>query len=184
MILLYIGIGILILLLIIILIIYLVRLHNRLIKLEIEVKKEYSNIDISLKKRYDLIPKIVDSVKGYIKHEQTLLTDLTKIRKGENEQELIASDIQTTSLLRNLFLVAENYPDLKATNNFMQLQEQLAKVEEEIAKEREYYNRAVLNYNNDYLLLPTKFFATIIGFRKHEYFKISDEEKDMPEIKF
>lgn len=66
----------------------------------------------------------------------------------------------------------------------MQLQEQLAKVEEEIAKEREYYNRAVLNYNNDYLLLPTKFFATIIGFRKHEYFKISDEEKDMPEIKF
>mgnify|MGYP003294632227 CR=1 FL=1 len=89
MVLLYIGIVVLLVSLLLVLSLYLIKLYNKLIKLEIEVKKEYSNIDVSLKKRSDLIPKIVDTVKGYIKHEQNLLTEITKIRKGENEKELI-----------------------------------------------------------------------------------------------
>ena len=184
MILLYIGIGVLLLGLLIALTLYLIKLHNKLIKLEIEVKKEYSNIDVSLKKRSDLIPKIVDTVKGYIKHEQNLLTELTKIRKGENEKELIASDIETTSLLKDLFAVVENYPDLKASTNFMHLQDELTKIEIELSNTREIYNKAVLNYNNEYLIIPAKFFASLLGFKKHEYFEISDKERDMPEIKF
>ena len=184
MILLYIGIGVLLLGILIALTLYLIKLHNKLIKLEIEVKKEYSNIDVSLKKRSDLIPKIVDTVKGYIKHEQNLLTELTKIRKGENEKELIASDIETTSLLKDLFAVVENYPDLKASTNFMHLQDELTKIEIELSNTREIYNKAVLNYNNEYLIIPAKFFASLLGFKKHEYFEISDKERDMPEIKF
>lgn len=184
MLLLYLGIGLFIMLAII-LIIYLIKLNNNLAKLEIEVKKEYSNIDVALKKRSDLIPKLVDTIKGYMQHEQTLLTELVKIRNTSNsEKELIENDQKLTSLLNNVFLLAENYPDLKSSSNFMQLQEELGIIEEDIANSRIAYNKAVLKYNNIYMLFPTKIFARIIGFSNHEYFKVKEEDKDMPEIKF
>ncbi|MBQ7105082.1 MAG: LemA family protein [Bacilli bacterium] len=183
MLLLYIGLATLFLILLVVLTIYLIRLNNNLAKLEVTIKKEYSNIDVSLKKRADLIPKLVDSVKAYMKHENDLLTEITKIRMDyKNEKELMDIDEKTTSLLKNIFMLAENYPDLKASSNFLKLQEELSNVDEDIAHSRITFNKSVLNYNNVYLMFPTRIFAKIMGFKKHEFFKVNEEERNMPNL--
>lgn len=177
-----------IIIIIIVLVIFMVNLYNRLIALDIIIQKEYSNIDIELKKRSDLIPNLVEIVKGYMKHEQDTLTKLVETRNkiidAKDKQTINDADREVSQLLKSVFALAENYPDLKASANFIQLQEEINKVEEDLSISRKKYNQSVLNYNNKYMIFPTKMFASILGFKKQEYFKITEEEKEMPNIKF
>lgn len=183
MVLLYIVATALLLILLIILTIYLIKLNNNLAKLEINIKKEYSNIDVVLKKRADLIPKLVETVKAYTKHESDLLTEITKIRTNyKNIKELNESDIQTEKLLKSIFMLAEDYPDLKSSSNFLKLQEELSKIDEEISNHKILYNKSILKYNNVYLMFPTRIFSRILGFKKYEFLKIKEEERNMPNL--
>ena len=163
-------------------------LYNKLIKLNVIIEKEYSNIDIDLKKRSDLIPKLVEVVKAYMEHEQETLTKLVESRNrvvdAKDKKEINDANNEVSSLLKDVFALAENYPDLKASSNFLQLQEEINHVEEDLSESRKNYNKSVLDFNNKYMVFPTKLFASILGFKKQEYFKISEEEKEMPEIDF
>lgn len=181
-------IFIIVIILIVSLIAYMVSIYNELIKLETKIQNDYSNIDVDLKKRNDLIPQLVEIVKGYMSHEQDLLVKLVESRNGiiesKNKEELNKADNEVSSLLKNIFALAENYPDLKASTNFLQLQEELRQVEESLTTSRKKYNSSILNYNNAYLMFPTRIFAFILGFKKQEYFKIEELEKEMPKISF
>jgi LemA protein len=163
-------------------------LYNKLIKLNIIIEKEYSNIDIDLKKRSDLIPKLVEVVKAYMEHEQDTLTKLVESRNkvvdAKDKKEINEANNEVSSLLKDIFALAENYPDLKASSNFLQLQEEINHIEEDLSESRKNYNKSILEFNNKYMVFPTKIFASILGFKKQEYFKITEEEKEMPEIDF
>ena len=179
---------ILISLIIIGLIIYMIYLYNKLIKLDVIIQKEYSNIDISLKKRSDLIPKLVDVVKAYMVHEQETLTKLVETRNkiidAKDKHEITDADQKVSTLLSDIFALAENYPDLKASTNFLQLQDEINNIEIDLSDARQKYNQSVLNFNNKYMDFPTKLISSILGFKKQDYFKISEQEKEVPEIDF
>lgn len=181
-------ISITIVIVIILLVLYLILTHNKLTKLENEIKKEYSNIDINLKKRSDLIPNLVDVIKKYMEHEKNLLKKLVETRnnliEAKTEQEVISYDQELTTTLKSILLIAENYPDLKASSNFLQLHQELSNVEESLSTTRKEYNKSILNYNNKYELFPNKLIAPILGFKKYEYFEIKDDKKEKPEINF
>ena len=179
---------ILLVVLIISLPIYMVYLYNKLIKLEIIIQKEYSNIDIDLKKRSDLIPKLVEVVKAYMGHEQETLKKLidsrNKLIDAKEKKEINEADNEVSSNLKEIFALAENYPDLKSSTNFLQLQEEINNIEETLSESRKRYNKGILNFNNHYLIYPTRIFARILGFKKQEYFQAKEEEKKVPEINF
>ena len=181
------SIYILIIVIIIIglLISYLILTHNKLINLENEIKKEYLNIDINLKKRSDLIPNLVDVVNKHMKHEKELLTKLVETRnkviEAKTEQEIINYDHELSKLLKNVLLIAENHPNLKLSSNFLQLQNELLNVEESLLSARKKYNQSILDYDNKNKLFPIKLFTTLLGLKKYEYFKISNEEKEISE---
>lgn len=172
--------------LLILLIVYLILLHNKLVKLEINIKKEYSNLDISLVKRSDLITKLVETVKAYMEHEKDLLTKIVELRYKavdlKDEKEFFKAENEISKLLKEVLIIAENYPDLKASDNFINLQNELSRVEEDLANSRKLYNDAVLKYNNVYMIFPTKIFARLIGYKKHEFYEVEEQEKEMPEI--
>jgi len=176
-----------IIILILLLTIYVIKLHNKLAKLEINIKKEYSNIDVSLKKRSDLITKLVDTVKSYMKHEKDVLTDLIELRNKcfdlKEESKLLDIDLKISHLLNKILVLAENYPDLQSSNNFMHLQNELQTMEEDIAQTRILYNKTINIYNNICTTYPNKIFASLLGYKKYEYYPILTEEKEMPEIK-
>ena len=179
---------ILLVVLIISLSIYMIYLYNKLIKLEIIIQKEYSNIDIDLKKRSDLIPKLVEVVKAYMEHEQETLQKLVesrnKVIEAKDKKEINEADNEVSSNLKEILALAENYPDLKASTNFLQLQEEINNIEETLSESRKRYKKGILNFNNHYLIYPTRIFASILGFKKQEYFKVNEEEKEVPEINF
>ncbi|HBC87020.1 MAG TPA: LemA family protein [Lentisphaeria bacterium] len=142
----------------------------------------FSTIDVMLKRRYDLIPNLVETVKGYAAHEKDTLTKITEIRTkaisgntGTNEK--IALDGEMKTALGRLFAVAENYPDLKANEQFLNLQKNLTETEEQIAAARRAYNAAVTDFNNSCEMFPTNIFASMFGFQKKNLFQISDNEK-------
>jgi len=172
--------------LLIILILYLVLLHNKLVKLNLDIKKEYSNLDISLMKRSDLITKLVETVKAYMKHEKDLLTKIVELRYKavdlKDKKEFFKTENEISKLLGEVLIVAENYPDLKASDNFINLQNELSRVEEDLSNSRKLYNDAVLKYNNVYMMFPTKIFALIIGYKKQEFYEVEEEAKQMPKI--
>lgn len=170
----------------IVLIVYLILLHNKLVKLDQNIKKEYSNLDISLIKRSDLITKLVETVKAYMEHEKDLLTKIVELRYKavdlKDKKEFFKTENEISEILKEVLIVAESYPDLKASDNFINLQNELARVEEDLSNSRKLYNDAVLKYNNVYLMFPTKFFARIIGYKKQEFFEVDEESKQMPKI--
>lgn len=173
--------------LLVILVIYLILLHNKLVKLDLDIKKEYSNLDISLVKRSDLITKLVETVKAYMEHEKDLLTKIVELRYKavdlKDKNEFFKTENEISKLLNEVLIIAEDYPDLKASDNFINLQNELSRVEEDLSNSRKLYNDAVLKYNNVYLMFPTKIFARLIGYKKQEFFEVVEEEKQMPEIK-
>ncbi|MBI2651553.1 LemA family protein [Candidatus Woesearchaeota archaeon] len=166
---------------------YVVITFNSLINLKNRVNNAWSQIDVQLKRRYDLIPNLINSVKGYMKHEKNTLTDITKMRSqlvsGTMSQKAKASDV-ITSTLKTLFAVAENYPKLQASENFKMLQEELAGTESKIAFARQFYNDNVMDLNNRVQQFPSNLIANIIGLKEREFFKSEETEKKPVKVVF
>ena len=162
--------------------------YNRLITMRNMVGKSYSNIDTLLQKRFDLVPNLVSTVKGYMKHERELLESVTRARSdwmnASTIQENAGADNIATEALKSIFAVAENYPDLKANKNFLLLQEELVGIENKIAYARQRYNRTVLDLNNAIQQFPTNMMAQFFKFQTREFFEVeSDQIREVPQVK-
>jgi len=167
---------------------YGVILYNGLIRLRNDVDRAWANIDVLLKQRHDEIPNLVETVKGYMQHERQTLEAVTQARiAGMNAGSLgqkAAADLMLTGALRGLFAVAENYPQLKANENFLRLQNRITELEERIADRREFFNDDVNSYNTRIGQVPDVFVASFMGLRPREFFKVSEEDKRQVEVKF
>ena len=168
-------------------ILYIVLTFNRLISLRNRVDNAWSQIDVQLKRRYDLIPNLINSVKGYMKHEKGVLTEITKMRSqlvsGSMSQKAKASDA-ISNALKTIFAVAENYPKLEASENFKMLQEELSGTESKIAFARQFYNDNVMDLNNKIQQFPSNVIASIINFKEREFFKSEEVEKKAVKVEF
>jgi LemA protein len=166
---------------------YVVLTYNRLVALRNRVENAWAQIDVQLKRRYDLIPNLVDTVKGYMKHERTTLENVTKYRAqlmtGSVEERAKANNMLTETL-KSLFAVAENYPKLQASENFKLLQEELAGTENKIAYIRTAYNDSVLSYDNALEMFPSNIIAGVFKFKPSLYFEAPTAEKAAPKTKF
>ena len=166
---------------------FIVYIYNSLIKLRMRVKNAWAQIDVQLKRRYDLIPNLVSAVKGYMKHEKGVLEEVTKARtslmSGSTQEKAKASN-QITEALKSIFAVAENYPNLKANENFMQLQEELSGTESKIAYARQFYNDSVMAFNEAIQVFPKNFFAKIFGFHQKEFFGAEGVERKNVKVEF
>lgn len=179
----YIVIGVVILI-----VLWLLATYNRLVTLRNRVREAWSQIDVQLKRRSSLIPNLVEAVKGYMKHEKTVLNEVTKARTtlmgAKSPHEAADADNMLTGALKSLFAVAENYPNLKASENFKQLQEELSDTETKVAASRQFYNTNVLDLNNSLETIPSAWVGSTFGFKKEEFFKATEEEKEDIEVKF
>ncbi len=168
---------------------WVISIFNGLIRLKNNIKKSWANIDVLLKQRSDELPKLIESVKGYMKHERTVLTELTKARtallSAQTMPQKARADGMITGALKTLFAVAENYPNLKANENFIQLQNRISGLENELADRREFYNDSVNTFNIRIESFPDRIIAGMMGLRQHaEFFKVAEEGKKDVEIKF
>ena len=167
---------------------YVIAIYNGLIKLKNNIKKSWANIDVLLKQRSDELPKLVSTVKGYMKHEREVLENVTKARtsflNATTVAETAAADNMISGALKSLFAVAENYPDLKANENFMQLQTRISGIENEIADRREFYNDSVNQYNIRIQSIPDVIVARMMGYQNEEMFEVTEVDKQDVEIKF
>ena len=183
----YIIIGI-ILLLILLPILSGISAYNSLVSLEEEVDEKWSQVENVLKRRADLIPNLVETVKGFAKQEQEVLVGVTEARSkvmvAKTPQELVAANNQLTSALQGLNVVVERYPELKSDKNFIALQDQLENTENRIANERRRYIEVVKEYNKKVRRFPTNIYAGMFGFEKKEQFEIEESEKEVPNVKF
>ena len=181
-------IEIIILIIVLILVIYIIYQYNGLVQLRNRVKNAWSQIDVQLKRRADLIPNLVETVKGYAKHEKTVFENVTKARSSlmnaTTVQENAEANNMLTDSLKSLFAVAENYPELKASENFRQLQAQLSETEDKIAYSRQFYNDTVLMFNNKVQMFPSNILASLFHFTEAEYFEIAESDRAVPEVKF
>jgi LemA protein len=167
---------------------FLVGLYNSLAQAKQKIKEALSDIETYLKKRFDLIPNLVETVKGYAKHESKIFEDIAKYRaqsigSGSLEDKAAASNMLTAAL-KSLFAVAEAYPDLKANTNFQDLQDKLAMIEDELQKSRRYYNGTVREYNNQIVVFPNNVVAGLFGFREEAYFEAPEGEKQNVKVQF
>ena len=168
---------IIIIILIAAILVWFVLIYNSLISQKNIVKEAWSGIDVQLKRRYDLIPNVVDTVKSYSSYEKSLLQDITNLRTRTMQlntpAEKASPESELSGLLKNLLAVVENYPDLKANQNFLKLQEQLTEVEDQIQYARRYYNGAVRDYNTRVQSFPSNLIASLFGFKEAEFFGIT-----------
>ncbi|MFH1257116.1 MAG: LemA family protein [Candidatus Diapherotrites archaeon] len=166
----------------------LIAIYNGLISSRNRVKNAWSQIDVELKRRFDLIPNLVETVKGYMKHERGTFEEVTKLRSqlmnasGRKEQGQISDML--SGALKSLFAVAENYPELKANENFKMLQEELSGTENKIAYSRKFYNDSVYMYNTSVQSFPTNVIAGMFGFKESEFFGIAESEKGPVKVQF
>lgn len=183
MVVLYIIIAVLVLL-----VIWYFSTYNSLISLRNRKDDQFSQIDVQLKRRADLIPNLVETVKGYAKHESKTLEDVIKARNtyttAHTVDEKVKASGEITNALNKLFALSESYPDLKANTNFMSLQNDLKDTEDKISMARQFYNDTVLTYNNKVERVPSNIVANMGGFKKGEFFQIDEKEKEAPTVKF
>lgn len=181
-------IGIVVLLLIVIVVGVLVGIYNSLIRLKNNIKKSWSNIDVLLKQRSDELPKLIASVKGYMKHEKETLENITKARtsflNANTIGEKAAADGQIQAALKSIFAVAENYPDLKANTNFIQLQGRISEIENQIADRREFYNDSVNTYNIKIQSFPDMILANMMHLKEEEMFKATEADRKDVKVEF
>ena len=167
---------------------FLFSLYNGLVSFKLKVDEAWSGIDVQLKRRSSLIPNLVETVKGYASHESGVFEAVTKARSSLMSATTpgAAADAnnQLTTALKSLFAVAENYPELKANDNFKQLQVELSDTEDKVAYSRQFYNSNVLNFNTRIKQVPTVFIANMLGFKEYAFFKAADEEKADVNVKF
>jgi LemA protein len=174
--------GFLGLIVVALIIFYIFSVYNGLISLKNNIERAWANIDVLLKQRSDLIPNLVETVKGYMKHERGVLEDLTRMRaqmlSAQGPAAKAKASEALTSALKSIFAVAENYPQLRASENFLQLQQQISAIENQIADRREFYNESVVLFNTRIHSVPDMIFAGMMGLKDKEYFKASEGEKE------
>lgn len=172
-----------------VLVIFLVSIYNSLVNLRNQVKNAWSQIDVQLKRRHDLIPNLIETVRGYMTHERETLENITKARSqavvAEGVGDKAKAESELTQALGKFNLVVENYPDLKANQNFLALQEELTSTENKISFARQSYNDQVLFYNNKIQMFPSNIVAGMFNFKEEEFFEIEDDsERAVPKVDF
>jgi LemA protein len=179
----------LILLVIVVVIVgWVVAIYNSLVVLRNRIENAWSQIDVQLKRRTDLIPNLVETVKGYAAHEKEVFLKVTEARsalmKAEGVKDQAEANNMLTGALKTLFAVAENYPELKANQNFLMLQEELSGTESKIAYARQFYNDTVLKYDNRREKFPSNIIANMFGFKEREYFEVGEAEREPVAVNF
>ena len=169
-------------------IIWLVFAYNRFIVYGVRVKEAWSDIDVQLKRRHDLIPNLVETVKGYMTHERQVFEKVTEARSravgAKSKDEKLGAENALSSTLKTLFAVSENYPDLKANANFLDLQRELADTENKIQAARRFYNGNVMEYNTKINTFPSNLIAGAFGFKKEEFFGLEESQKEPVKVSF
>ena len=177
-----------IIIVIVLIVLFIIFLYNSLIRLKNNIENSLSQIDVQLKRRNDLIPNLIETVKGYMKHERKLLENITKARSSILKAKTIESKSQASNALsdtlKTLFAVSENYPKLMANENFLQLQEEMSGTENKIAYARQHYNDIVMEFNTKIETFPNKIFAEKLKFTKKPLFEASEKEKKNIKVKF
>jgi len=172
----------------IILVFLVISIYNSLVTLRQRTEESWSDIDVQLKRRYDLIPNLVETVKGYAKHEKEVFENVTKARAAMmgagSMKEKVEADTVLSGALKSLFAVAEAYPQLQANTNFQDLQRQLGDTEDKVAYSRQFYNSNVLDFNTKIQMFPTNLLAGMFNFKMFEFFQATEEEKKKIEVKF
>jgi LemA protein len=176
---------------VVVLLFYFVFIFNGLVRLRNQVKNAWAQIDVQLKRRHDLIPNLVQTVQGYMQFERATLEAVTKARNvaqqavGQGVGAQAKAEGELSGALTRLLAVVERYPDLKANQNFLALQEQLTSTENKISFSRQFYNDSVLNYNNKTQMLPSNIVAGMTGFKHGEFFEVKEaEEREVPKVSF
>ncbi len=178
-----------ILALLLILLFYTIAIYNGLVKLKNQAEEAWSSIDVQLKRRHDLIPNLVETVKGYASHEKETLTKVIEARNmamnaSASIEKRAEAENFLTNTLKSLFALSENYPNLKANENFLQLQNSLNEIEDNIQNARRYYNAVVRDLNTKIESFPSNIIAGMFNFTKKEYFEIDEKEKEPVKVKF
>lgn len=177
-----------IIILVVLIILYVISMYNTLVSLRNKVRDEFSQIDVELKRRFDLIPNLVETVKGYTKHEKETLEGVIKARNSyvsaDNMSEQLKADGELTQAISKLFALTESYPDLKANTNFNNLQKELTEIEQKIVYARQFYNDSVLKLNNKVEMFPSNIVAKMFGFKKEQFFEANAAERENVKVKF
>lgn len=181
-------IGYVILAIVIVLVLYVVSAYNSLVSLRNKVRDQFSQIDVQLKRRSDLIPNLVETVKGYAKHEQETLEQVISARNSyvtaNTADEKMKADKEMSSCISRLFALSESYPELKANVNFQELQKELKETEDKISYSRQFYNDSVLKYNNKLEVIPSNIVASLFHFEKAAFFEATEAEREVVKVKF
>lgn len=179
---------IIVLVIVILLVIYVISQYNSLVSLRNKVDDQVSQIDVQLKRRFSLIPNLVETVKGYTKHEKETLEGVIQARNAYqsagNMEEQLKADGELSRAISKLFALAESYPDLKANENFIKLQDELTDTENKITYARQFYNDSVLKYNNKIQMFPSNIVAGMFNFKVRDFFQAAEEERKDIEVKF
>lgn len=179
---------IVVIVIIVLILLWFIGTYNQLITLRNRVKDQWAQIDVQLKRRFDLIPNLVETIKGYAKHEKSTLEDVIKARNTfvtatTPEEEMKASG-ELTKCLSKLMMLTESYPELKANENFLDLQNELTETEDKISMMRQFYNDAVMIYNNKVETIPSNIVANMCHFNKEAFFEAVDDERNAPKVSF
>ena len=172
----------------VLLLLILISMYNKLVRLRNRTKNAWAQVDVQLRKRYDLIPNLVETVKGYATHERETFESVTQARtaaqQAQGVQQQAAAENMLTAAIGRLFAVAEAYPELRASENFQALQSELSDVEQNIAVSRQVYNDTVLTYNNAVQSVPTNIFANMFNFDDAQFFEIEEAAREAPRVQF
>ena len=181
-------IGWIILIIVALFVLIVISYYNRFVTLGNRIDNSLAQIDVQLKRRADLIPNLLESVKGYMKHEKGIIKEVTDARKAllsaTNIQGRVKAGNQLQDALKSIFAIAENYPNLKANENFSKLQEELSATEDKVAYSRQFYNDSILDYNNSVKSFPGTFFASIYNKKEKPYLQIPEEMRAVPKVSF
>ena len=181
-------IGIIILVLVVAVIGAFISIYNGLVTVKQKVKNAWSQIEVQLQKRFDLVPNLVETVKGYAKHEKEVLDKVTELRSSwasaKSNSEKVEVENQFAGALKTIMAVAENYPELKANANFAKLQDDLKGTEDKVAFSRQFYNDTVTRFNDKLQVFPTNIIGSMFGFKEEELFKTDDAAKAAPKVQF
>ncbi len=180
--------GIVIAIIVVIVILWFIATYNKLVGLRNKKDDQWSQIEVQLKRRADLIPNLVETVKGYAKHEKQTFEEVIKARntylEAKTPEEEMKASSGVSNALSRLFALAENYPELKANTNFLSLQNDLKDTEDKISYARQFYNDSVLTYNNKVEMVPSNIVASMTGFKKGTFFEAEEKDKEAPKVSF
>ena len=181
-------IGLIVLLIVVVVLLWFFSYYNRVIRYENRIDNAWAQIDVQLKRRADLIPNLMETVKGYMNHERGTLEAVTKARSAvmtaKSPQESMDANNMLTGALKTLFAVAESYPDLKANTNFLQLQDELTHTEDKISYSRQHFNDSVMQFNNLIETFPGNIFANMMGKKERQMLQIPEASREVPKVSF